>query len=974
MSTPTYNKKQKEAIEHIWGPLLVVAGPGTGKTRIIIERIMYILKHADVKPQNILALTFTESAAATMRKRLQEEIGTDAYRVRITTFHSFCNSIIETYPHYFPHIIGSTHVHEAERIHILHTILQEGEYTILKPQGDPLYYVSSIGNGIETLKREGIDPEEFSRMVKEERREIEGRDDFLHEKGAHKGKVKGVYKEQLKVVQKNEELAAIYAAYQKQLLHHRVYDFSDMIFHVIQAWKEHEDLLHSIQEQYQFVLVDEYQDTNGSQNRILALLGSYDTEPNICAVGDEKQAIFRFQGASIRNFSWFLETFPTAKTILLNTNYRSSQKILDAAAGVSDRMVTTHTTSLSAHKKDDDSHIHIRVYEKDDDEMYGVAWDIAEQIAQGKDPSDIAILYRNNKDSESLIPWLEHFSIPYVLGSEKNIFSHPQVEKYILLLSVLEDMGNKEALAHLLVRGIYGLHPYDVSLFLSSCPRHMSYVEHIQTCSTQGYNDSKRMKDFFDHLVIWKKRIESEPLLPVLYDIAYESESILLDVDGIERKGFFEMRALFDEIREYLLRKKEISLSDLLQALLIMKEHGGIGKYQAGEGGVGVRCLTAHGAKGREFESVYIINAYDKHWGGGKRGSSLPLIPKVYQALWNEYETKEEDDERRLFYVALTRAKKHVYISYAQYDIQGRDRIPTQFLEEIPKAYKKETKQESRTAPPLPHRSSSQEEKQEEMARLVSSLFSAHPFSVTALNNYLTCPWKYFYVNLLRNPQAKVPHLIFGTAIHEALRVYFEAYKHHAENEEEAYEALSTIIRREQLQANDEKAMLKKGKDVLTGFLLHNKSGWHRDLDTEMNIQVEYHDILLTGKIDKIERFPDHIRVVDYKTGTTRSRKYILGQTKESGGDIFRQLVFYKLLLETYDASLYTVTEGEIDFVEPTDAGIYKRELFSLTTDHVKELSDTIDSVAQDITTFSFWNKRCDDPTCEFCSIRYDKT
>ncbi len=973
MSTPTYNQKQKEAIGHIWGPLLIVAGPGTGKTRIIIERIIHILKHADLKPQNILALTFTESAAATMRKRLKDAIGTDAYRIRITTFHSFCNGIIETYPHYFPHIIGSSHAHEAERIQILHTILQEGEYTILKPQGDPLYYISSIGNGIETLKREGITPEEFSRMVGEERTEIEGKDDFLHEKGAHKGKVKGVYKEQLKVVQKNEELASIYTAYQEQLSLHRVYDFSDMIFHVINAFKEHEDLLHGIQEQYQFVLVDEYQDTNGSQNRILALLGSYDTEPNICVVGDEKQAIFRFQGASIRNFSWFLETFPKAQTVILNTNYRSSQKILDAAAGVSGHMVTTHTTPLSAHRKDDDSHIHIRIYEKDDDEMYGVAQDIAEQIAQGEDPSDIAILYRNNKDSEPLIPWLEHFSIPYVLGSERNIFSHPQVERYILLLSVLENMGNEEALAELLVRGIYGLHPHDVYLFLSFRSRHTSLFEHIQTCSKKGYEDFDRVKDFFDHLVTWKKRIESEPLLSVLYDIAYESKSIPLDTEGIEKKGFFEMRALFDETREYLSRKKDISLSGLLKALAIMKEHGGIGKHQAGEDGVGVRCLTAHGAKGREFERVYIINAYDKHWGGGKRGSSLPLIPKIYEALWDEYETKEEDDERRLFYVSLTRAKKHIYISYAQYDIQGRDRIPTQFLEEIPKEYTLETKQESRTAPPLPHTRASQEEKKEEMIQRVSSLFSTHPLSVTALNNYLTCPWKYFYVNLLRMPQAKVPHLIFGTAIHEALRVYFEAYKGNTESEEEAYNTFSTIILREQLQVNDERAMLQRGKEVLEGFLAHKKDTWHRDIDTEMNIQVEYHDILLTGKIDKIERFPDHIRVVDYKTGNTRSREYILGNTKESGGDIFRQLVFYKLLLEIYDPSLYTVTEGEIDFVEPTDAGNYKLELFPLTNDHVKDLSDTIDRVAQEIKTLYFWDKRCDEATCEFCSIRYDK-
>ena len=972
MPSLTHNQKQKEAIEHIWGPLLIVAGPGTGKTRIIIERILHILKHADVAPHNILALTFTESAAATMRKRLKDVIGSDAYHIRITTFHSFCNGIIETYPHYFPHIIGSSHVHEAERIGILHAILQEGEYTILKPQGDPLYYISSIGSGIETLKREGISPEEFIHMVGEQRKEIEGKEDFLHEKGAHKGKIKGIYKEHLKVVEKNEELASIYTAYQERLSKNHVYDFSDMIFSVIHACKEHEDLLHSIQEQYQFILVDEYQDTNGSQNSILALLGSYDTEPNICVVGDEKQAIFRFQGASIRNFSWFLETFPTAQTVILDTNYRSSQKVLDVAEGISNHMTTSNTIFLSAHKKETDSQIELNIYERDDDELYGVAQDIAGRIAQGEDPSDIAIVYRKNKDSDALIPWLEHFSIPYVLGSERNIFSHPHVERFILLLTVLHQMGDDEALGSLLVRGIYTLHPHDVYMFLSSRPRHLSLYEHATTYIQDGYEQAQKIEDFFNHLVAWKKRIDSEPLLPVLYDIAYESKSIPLDVEGIEKKGFFEMRALFDEIREYLSRKKEISLGDLLGAIKIMKDHGGVGKYQAGEDGTGVRCLTAHGAKGREFERVYIINAHDKHWGGGKRGSSLPLIPKVYEAMWDEYETKEEDDERRLFYVALTRAKKHIHISYAQYDIQGRDRIPTQFIEEIPKEYREEKKQVSRTVSPLPHTQASQKEKKETMIRLISSLFSTHPLSVTALNNYLTCPWKYFYVNLLRMPQAKVPHLIFGTAIHEALRVYFTLYKENKESEDQAYNALSNVIAHERLPLHDEKIMLQRGKDVLEGFLLERKDTWQRDIDTEMNIQIEYHNTLLMGKIDKIERHPSYTRVVDYKTGKTRSRDYILGNTKESQGDIFRQLVFYKLLLETYDSSLYLVKEGEIDFVEPTDAGNYKVELFSLTKEHVEELSCTIDRVVEEIKSLSFWDKRCDDPTCEFCSLRYD--
>lgn len=972
MTTPTYNTKQKEAIEHIWGPLLIIAGPGTGKTHIIIARIIHILKNTDTLPQNVLALTFTESAAATMRKRLKDAIGSDAYRVRITTFHSFCNGIIEEYPHYFPEIIGSSHIHEAERIHILQDIIQSGSYTILKPQGEPLHYIPFLGQVIDTLKREGIDPETFKILVEKSREEIESKNDFRYTSGAHKGKVKGVYKEQLKVVEKNEELGFIYSEYQKRLAENHVYDFSDMIHSVIRAWKEQEDLLHIIQEQYQFILVDEYQDTNGSQNTILELLGSYDPEPNLCVVGDEKQAIFRFQGASIRNFSWFLETFPHARSVILEKNYRSSQKILDAAQGISGYMVKSNNTTLSAHEEKKDSRIVLDIYEKDDDELFGVAEDIAAHIKEGEDPSDIAVIYRKNRDAQGLVSWLKHFSIPYVLGSDSDIFSHPRVEIYLSLLKVLKDFGNEEALGKVLIRGIYSIDPRDIYRFLSSRSRNTSLFTHVETCGKEGYRDFEKIEEFFKKILEWKKRIESEPLLSVLYDIAYESKSIPLDATHLEQEGFFEMRALFDEIREYVSRKKDTTLSDLLEALLIMKEHGGIGKHQAGEDARGVRCLTAHGAKGREFERVYIIHTHDKHWGGGKKKSPLPLIPKVYEAMWNEYETKEEDDERRLFYVALTRAKKHIHMSYAQYDIQGRDRVPTQFLEEMPKEYIVEKKHDSRNDTALPQHNRSPESERDELKTLVSNIFSTHPLSVTALNNYLTCPWKYFYINLLRIPQEKVSHLIFGTAIHEALRVYFDLYKEGKEDLEAVRKTFSETILEEHLQEQEEKELLERGRETLEKFIAHRKDTWERDLDTEVTIQIEYKGVNLTGKIDKIEHHKDYTRVIDYKTGKTRSRAYIMGETQESQGDIFRQLVFYKLLLETYNPSAYSVQEGEIDFVEPTDAGKYKTELFDLTQEHVEELSQTLVAVAQEIQSLHFWDKRCHDKECEFCSMRYE--
>ena len=248
------NTEQKKAVDAIEGPVMVVAGPGTGKTEILTLRIGNILEKTDTSPENILALTFTDAASGNMRKRLASLIGSPAYRVNIETFHSFCNGVIQNYPEYFEEIIGSGNITEVEAMAILEKLIDELPLDILRPWGEPFHYAKDIYKKIAELKREGLNPKEFSDLVEKEEKKFKSRNDLFYEKGAHKGKMKSEHKEFEKVLQKNKELSLVYEAYQKELRKERLYDWSDMIMEVLSELRKNGDLKLILQENYQYIL------------------------------------------------------------------------------------------------------------------------------------------------------------------------------------------------------------------------------------------------------------------------------------------------------------------------------------------------------------------------------------------------------------------------------------------------------------------------------------------------------------------------------------------------------------------------------------------------------------------------------------------------------------------------------------------------------------------------------------------------
>ncbi len=981
------NPAQKQAVDTIEGPVMVVAGPGTGKTQILTLRIANILREADITPDGILALTFTESAVISMRRRLAELIGSPAYAVRIATFHSFCNDIIHSYPEAFPRIIGATAIEEVEQIRIMETIIKESKLDILKPFGDPSFYVRPAIRAIRKLKQERILPEVFSQIVVREQELFAALPDKFHEKGRYKGRMKGEHQSADKRLKKAEELVALYSAYEETLMSERLYDYEDMIGEVVGALSDNPDLLLVLQEQYQYMLVDEHQDTNNAQNNLLQLLASYHEQPNLFVVGDTKQAIFRFQGASLENFHYFKKQYTQAELIVLTQNYRSTSPILGAADSL--LQGEEPLESETAHVPES---VSVASFHTPEAEVYGIAEEVKAQLDAGTEPREIAVLYRDNRDAFGIAAMLERMGLPFQIESNQDVLADANIRKLVMLLRAVSEFGSEGIFLEALHIDFLEIHPLDIAKI--SAARHgahqkrrrdvFSIVKSKEALQGLHLESGDAVHTFYRQLAGWKRTEKNKPL-PDFVEILIRESGYLSHVvaadDPVEQLD--RLQGFFAEVTGLVERKRDASLSDFVEYLDILVAHNILVKSaRVSSLANRVRLMTAHRSKGLEFEVVIIAHAADGHWGNKRRTDLLPLPAAVYQLTsTNLEESASLDDERRLFYVALTRAKRYVLITYSLENAQGREQLPSVFLEEIGKdllhsvdtsAVENAFAQEKDIifAPKILSGADIED------TAFIQELFAQRGLSVTALNNYLLCPWRYFYRNLLRIPEAPNRYQMFGIAAHASLKRFFDALadttRDVAPDDAFLTATFQHELMRQPLSEDDLEAFLKKGEEALVGYYRTYRGKWHIRTRNEFSIAgVLLGGTRLTGKLDKLELFDGNVvDVVDYKTGKAKSRNHIEGNTKGSHGDIKRQLVFYRILLDRFEEGRFKMRDGVIDFVEPNPSGKYRQERFSVEDSEVKELEEVIKTVAQEITSLAFWDSRCDDKDCRYCTLR----
>ncbi len=974
------NKKQREAVEAIDGPVMVIAGPGTGKTSILTLRIANILKRTDTSPDCILALTFTESGVYSMRKKLSDIIGSSAYKVNIHTFHGFCNDIIKNYPEEFPRIIGAQNITDIDQIKILEEIIDNNKLEILKPYGDTYHYVRSIISEINNLKQENISPKDLAKILEKQTADFGLIPDLHHEKGKYQGEMKGKYKDLEKSNEKNKELQKVYVQYEKALETKRLYDYQDMILEVIKALESNKDLLLQLQEKYQYVLADEHQDANNSQNKILELISGFHKNPNIFIVGDEKQAIFRFQGASLENFLYFKKLYPKAVLIQLEENYRSSQSILDASHSLIGKNTQGQDLRVELKAKALHENIPISLYsfDKARNEVRFIAENIQEKIKNGVNPSEIAVIYRENKDASLIARALEKLGLPFSIESDQELFSDNDIGKIILLLRAINDLGAGDILSRALFIDFLDLsYLYIYKVIAQAKTEKISIFEAI--------HKDENFKTLYEKLTHWGKQAKNSDLLDFFEMIIRESgfiKHILQSSESLDKIA--KLDKLLSQMKELTASHKNYRLADFINYLDVLEKHNITVKTKGkAMSEKAVHLMTAHKAKGLEFDYVYVVNLVDGHWGNKRemRKFKLPISGSTildYDAI---------EDERRLFYVALTRARKEACLSYAKSAEDGKILLPSQFLGEIDSAHlviidtkKLEEKYEATRADEfLPSKALPKDLKNKEYLR---RLFFEQGLSVTALNNYLVCPWQYFFSNLVRLPQVLSKHQMYGTAVHNTLKHFFDKYRDEQDlSKKELLDLFEKYLAKQPISQNDFEDTIIKGRESLGGYYDNYKNTWIRSVLNEFNIVGVYADlkekvdgedkILLKGQLDKIEIKNDGtVNVVDYKTRKPLSRNQIEGKTKNSDGNYKRQLVFYKILLDKYEKGKFQMHTGELDFIEPALNGEYIKENFEITADDEKEVLELISQTATNIANLDFWDKRCEKKDCEYCALR----
>jgi len=954
------NAAQRVAVDTIDGPVMVVAGPGTGKTQILTLRIANILRQTDTAPESILALTFTESGAKAMRERLRRYLGSAAYRVPIFTFHGFADHLIHTYPDAFPRIIGSRPASDIEKISVIESIIDNPDLKILRPGGNPSYYITPLLRQFGELKKEYVRPDDLAQIIAGEVEQLLSIVQY-HEKGTYKGKERGEYTKLANTIAKNREVLFVYRQYEVLLRERRLYDFEDMIAEAVVALATNENMLRDVQELYQYVLADEHQDVNGAQNRILELLSSYHDSPNIFVVGDEKQAIFRFQGASLQNFLYFQDHFTGTKVIQLTENYRSGQDILDAAHSlvtVDDELLMKLRVPLTS-ATIGSSLVERRSFSHQAVEDEWVVDKIKQAIGSGISPEEIAVIVRTNREVEALAALLRKTGLIVEASADGDILVHPITHAVEALLSAVLTDRNEVALFSVLHGAFWGLSINDVVRIASARNYDttlLSILADTKQLSALGVEHIDRAHNIFTVIETARSREVTEPPHRVLEYVLQASGFLdhVMIHDPIE--GARVIRRLYDEIEALVLRDGIGTLEVVRDTLALRRSFNlPLNAPYISTNQKAVSVMTAHKSKGLEFSLVFIPHLQDSIWGAGAKRNSfnIPLSSHLKDGVLDAF-----DDERRLFYVAMTRAKQTLYFSESAMNRDGKVLTPTRFFDDIdPTLITLVASDKEETAfHPLTTLQQTGAVLKIDTA-LITTALAARGFSATSLNNYLKNPFNFLYRNILRIPEVQPAHMQFGTAIHNVLEFVTRTHTNQGviPNTTVIKEVLEHELGKLPLGVHEFTRLLDKGLTVLVRYVAYLASTLPRQTKEEFTIRViletdipELPNLPLTGKLDRIDIGDDGyaLRVVDYKTGKPKSRNDIEGKTASSDGAYKRQLTFYTLLLSLYDDERYLTNTGVLSFVEGDSKGVIKDESFTVTSEEVAALKEQIATAA----------------------------
>lgn len=1066
------NERQRQAVDLIDGPLLVIAGPGTGKTQLLSMRAGNILQKTDISASSILCLTFTEAAAEEMRRRMLKLIGPDAARIAVHTFHSFGNEVIHRNPEYFDYRQrGLEAIDDISRFALLERLLaalpyrhpfagqdEEGNFTSIK----------AVEKAIKAIKQAGLDAGDLRQIAKQNKAAYPVIEDIINDIFGTRLAIKrldeieasirplietadpGVgfvvpFKKMigtqllqaasearelnrtgplgdwrsshttkqadgrfcLKTRSRHEEflsLIDLFEQYQKTLDNEGLYDYEDMVLWVVNALETKADLRLSLEEQYQYIMVDEYQDTNGAQNRLVDALSGVRhgiDQPNVMVVGDDDQAIMRFQGAEVSNMLDFVKTY-SPSVITLTDNYRSDDSILNASRRIitqtDDRLEVSLESfniskQLTAHSKPDKPLISRSAFAGRAHEFQWVADRIAGLISAGHVPEEIAVIAPRHEVLVSFIPYLQHYELPIAYERRENILDEPCINELLKaaeLLQAINDHRLQDAdhlLAEVLTFEFWGLSTLDrYHLAVKAETDKKRWLDTMLT------SDDIALRCIAEWLVAAAGRVRVIPFEPMLDIIIGNQELAGTDLklspfkehyfSGANRDDqsakymqlLSHLSVLRDTARDHFGRER-FYLRDFLQLMELYRRSQTkiLDTNPLSNSPHAVQVMTAHAAKGREFDSVFLLCTNDPIWGPGTRGGfgtiplpeNLPIYPSG----------NTESDRLRLLYVAMTRAKRQLLLTTHLHDHKAKPLADLRFLNfdgdgwwapqeiEVPDAKTLEAIAETewRARYQLPRAT---------MKELLAGKLHSYSLSPTHLKNFLDLryggPEHFITTNLLRFPEAKRFSSSFGSSVHRAIeQLHNELRTNNVLPSAGKFVGyFKQALKQEHLSRDDEVKALLHAEKVLPEFYKQSKATFQADDIIENRFTVRgwgSGNICLGGKLDKIVLVDDDkLHVVDYKTGKAPDgggdwQERGLSASKKASLHFNRQqLLFYKLLLDSSPQyhGKRVVASAELCFVEPqADSGrIVRLSLDEFDPDELERLTRLIAAVWRRIT------------------------
>ena len=1070
------NAAQKKAVETIDGPVLVIAGPGTGKTQLLTTRIAHILAKTDTLPQNILCLTFTDSAAQTMQTRLSNMIGQGAYDVTMSTYHAFGSDLIRRYPDYFA---DDANLQPADDLTIDRTLRA---IVASLPYSNPLkyadMYISDIKTLISNAKQALLAPKDVRSIAKDNlafiartnpivQKELQGfarltpkaiplfanlLDVVTNEREAPKtpgdsteaepdperrdprlarenharerspdvfgagSDLWGLFVKELSAAvasaqesgktmpltawkktwlakdatgqfivdgeKTNHKLLAaadIYEAYIKKLKARQLYDYDDMILRAVHALETNDDLRYTLQEQYQYLLLDEFQDTNGAQLRIVELLTDnpvYEGRPNVLAVGDDDQAIYAFQGADYSHMLQFTSRYKNVVVIPLVENYRSHPDILHTAHGIAQQIeerLHHHFPDLEKElvaKASLPSGVVERRQAASDVMQYAwVTKQIETAIAKGTPANDIAVLAPQHKYLEPLVPFLQKAGIPVRYDKRENILDEPGIVELVRMaeLALALKQRNKHTVNALWAEVL----SFDFWQLPTSRIWQLSWQandgDHDWTKELLADEALAPIALFFIRLSLLAGSETLESMLDYLIgstplDLAepgqgtYTSpyyEHYFGGLTDSQQADFWHLLTslivLRARLREY--RKEDDERLYLTDFIDFIEAHQAaelkiLNTSPYASGTKAVQLMTAYKAKGMEFGNVYVLAVSDEAWGGTSRssGNRIALPPNLQHI---RYKGSNDDERLRLFYVAITRAKAELYLVDYASNYAGKATTRLKYLNEttdesgvlhsplLPIANQAVLPAEETAPEPTTELAAywqtrhAQSLTSADLQSLLHERLARYQLSPTHLGDFIdvaNCgPHSFFLRTILRFPQAMRPEVHFGNAMHETLE-----WLHLVTKKEGRMPAATAVqntftarLQSKQLNDTDLALFTQRGHTALHIYLQQRAATTAPDNVVEYNFRNEgvfIGDAHIGGKIDKliVDKQAKTIVIVDYKTGTPHT-----SWGREVKLHKYRwQLYFYKALVEgSHTFAGYTVTDAYLEFVEPDEAG-----------------------------------------------------